>query len=456
MLIRDVNLIIAAVVILFAQIEAQAAPTEGDLKQRVIKRQLSEASKKESWNITVDYPEISLAENKSSAGFNRNSKALIMDRVNAFKKQISEDKAFNKATLPEGFGYDLNIGYSVEFFNKDLISVLFEASEFTNGAHPNHWSFTLNYDLKNSRPLKLVDLFKNGSGFLAVISATSIDQITKEQGDSADSDWIKQGAGKDINNFRAWSITKKGLKFIFDPYDVAPYAAGSFTTVVPYEYFDSDLQKPILHTISLISFIDGNPPNWCRSGFFPKENVNFMSASISGDKDTRAYFYKDDGSCPNGKECLGKSYVIPGDELIVSKNYGNYLCSWYQPKKGAETVGWISRDQLSFGDQNSDPTDKKWLGTWTFADSDLHITKSDETGLLSVKGNAFWHGLGDNIHIGEVDAVGKPAENRLSLGGSDEYDCRIKMQRIGRFLLVSDNGYCGGVNVTFDGVYQRK
>jgi hypothetical protein len=38
----------------------------------------------------------------------------------------------------------------------------------------------------------------------------------------------------------------------------------------------------------------------------------------------------------------------------------------------------------------------------------------------------------------------------------DEEGCRVRMQRIGPWLLVEDNGGCGGSGVTFSGLYRRK
>jgi hypothetical protein len=37
----------------------------------------------------------------------------------------------------------------------------------------------------------------------------------------------------------------------------------------------------------------------------------------------------------------------------------------------------------------------------------------------------------------------------------EEVDCRVRMRRLGSFLLVEDNRRCGGINVSFSGIYQR-
>ncbi len=95
----------------------------------------------------------------------------------------------------------------------------------------------LNYDLKNNRQLVLSDLFNPGNDFLAIISKQSVVQIIAKQGATSIREWVEGGAGKNMENFKSWVITKEGLKFTFAPYQVASYAEGIFTTTVPYEAF---------------------------------------------------------------------------------------------------------------------------------------------------------------------------------------------------------------------------
>jgi hypothetical protein len=40
--------------------------------------------------------------------------------------------------------------------------------------------------------------------------------------------------------------------------------------------------------------------------------------------------------------------------------------------------------------------------------------------------------------------------------GTDENDCQVTTQLVGKVLVVGDNLHCGGANVSFSGVYQRK
>jgi len=211
-------------------------------------------------------------------------------------------------------------------------------------------------------------------------------------------------------------------------------------------------------TVQVFAQLEGNPENFCRNGFFPRESENYRLAKIDGKRGEKIYFYGDErDDCPQNRDCRRKSYVIPGDEIIVSRTFGNFACAWFQPKKGSETVGWIRLDDLRWIDTIENPPAADWLGEWRFYDSSIEISKSRTPSVFDVKGNAFWKGLGDNIHIGELDDRANASGNVLKLGEDerDEYACRVSMWLVGKYLIVADNLQCGGANVTFSGVYRR-
>lgn len=212
-------------------------------------------------------------------------------------------------------------------------------------------------------------------------------------------------------------------------------------------------------SVGVFAQIEGNPENWCRNGAFPSESNDFRLAKIKGKKGERVYFYGEENDCPNGKNCRLKSYLIPGDEVIVSRNFGKWSCSWYQPKRGAETVGWLETENLEFSELSQNPETKDWLGEWNYGrESSITIAKSKKSGFFDVKGNSFWNGGGGNVNVGEIEESVSADGNILKIGEKDteEYACKVTMRLLGRFLVVSDNLNCGGLNVTFSGVYQRK
>ncbi len=202
--------------------------------------------------------------------------------------------------------------------------------------------------------------------------------------------------------------------------------------------------------------IEGNPENWCREGFFPRESTDFMLGTVKGTRGSKLHFYNDAAECPDKGKCQRKAYVVPGDEVVVSKTRGEYACAWFTPAKGSPTVGWVRSSDLKLLEGPFDIPLGEWPGEWTYGENTIKLAENGSDGWLSVTGNAFWKGIGDNIHIGELDGRAEPGNGILEYSdGDDEYDCKATMRLLVNYLIVSDNMKCGGMNVSFSGIYKR-
>ena len=100
-------------------------------------------------------------------------------------------------------------------------------------AHPYHYNMTFNYDLEQGKKLSLDELFRPDSNYLEAVSSYCIFDLSKR--DIGFYGGFEQGAEPTPENYRNWNITSNGLMITFDEYQVAPYAAGAQTVVVPYE-----------------------------------------------------------------------------------------------------------------------------------------------------------------------------------------------------------------------------
>jgi hypothetical protein len=178
------------------------------------------------------------------------------------------------------------------------------------------------------------------------------------------------------------------------------------------------------------------------------------SRGAAGD---RIYFHGDGNErCPDDQVCRLETYVIRNDEVIVSRTLGKFACSWFQPRKGTETVGWIETDRLAWQVDIRRPAERDWLGECCAYDNFIRISKSKEAGMLAIKGEATW-GSGSRTHTGGLDYDAKPSADKMNFGdGTDEIDCQVTMQLVGKLLVVGDNLHCGGANVSFSGVYQKR
>ena len=212
----------------------------------VIAKSVKENNKKLMYEIDAQYPQITGGNNPNLEKFNQLARTTVLKIVSGFKKDMAPEEG--EEPRPEGsMGSDLGIGYTINLAQDDLVSVQFDIGSYYQGAaHPNSYTETLNYDLKNGKQLKLADLFKPGSKYLQTLSTLCVADLKKqwkEKNAEVIEDMLKDGSTPTAKNYESWTITKRGLGINFDPYQVAPYAAGPQSVVVPYSAL-KDLIKP--------------------------------------------------------------------------------------------------------------------------------------------------------------------------------------------------------------------
>src|SRR5690349_19114298 len=203
----------------------------------IIAKAIKEKNKELNYEIDVSYPQVTGGNNPNFEKFNQLVRAIVTKKVAQFKNDV-KPKEGDQAPPEGSMGSDIGIGYEVALARDDLISIEFDVADYYQGAaHPNTYTETLNYDLKNGKQLKLSDLFKPGSKYLQALASYSIADLKKQskaKDDALPDDEIQNGAGPTVQNYRSWKITKKGLGINFDAYQVGPYAAGPWSVVVPF------------------------------------------------------------------------------------------------------------------------------------------------------------------------------------------------------------------------------
>lgn len=228
-------------------------PIEFSNGVEIVSKQIKEKNKTLKYEIAAAYPQLTGSTDANYEKFNQTVRSLIGRKVSDFKKEMQpdadDDDASDETPIEETLGSDIIVGYAVALAKDDLIGIEFTVSSYSAGAaHPNSYTEVVNFDLKNGKSIKLADLFTPGSKYLQTLSTYCIQDLkkqAKDQGADAmlDEDWIKRGAGAEMTNYDNWTITKKGLRITFDPYQVAAYAAGPQSVVVPYSAL-KEILKP--------------------------------------------------------------------------------------------------------------------------------------------------------------------------------------------------------------------
>jgi hypothetical protein len=226
------------------------------------------------------------------------------------------------------------------------------------------------------------------------------------------------------------------------------------------------------------SLLFGNPVHFCRNGAFPGggeypgPQPTFQLGRVRGPGQLPVPFQGDDDGSPSGggcpradnPNCRRPISVRPGDGVLVSKTFNGFACAWHQPpgqmRPGAERVGWLPLDRLTLSAPDPNPPLERWLGRWRAAGEPLILRRGRQPGEIEVDGLAYWPGrLHPNAHSGRLRGRAKPDGHTLLIeDGADppQARCRARLSLLGSLLVVSDNHRCGGLNVTFDGVYQRE
>jgi hypothetical protein len=197
----------------------------------------------------------------------------------------------------------------------------------------------------------------------------------------------------------------------------------------------------------------------CRNGGFASADpASFAIAKVTGAP--RTYLRSDAAPCPNDTDaCHTRAYVVPGDTVLTGAAQGGFVCALYPGKNGG-SAGYVRRDEISVQPKDATPALSAWAGTWK--DGDDSITLRVNSGKLVAKGEAYWPSADPSLkerpggpNLGEMSGTAAPDGRTVVYAGKDADDCRVTLTLVGPYLVATDNDNCGGMNVTFTGVYQR-
>ena len=176
-------------------------------------------------------------------------------------------------------------------------------------------------------------------------------------------------------------------------------------------------------------------------------------------------------NCPsNDAACRLKAFLTPGDEALIEASDAPFACATYVSARGTETTGLLPREAIRPVTPEA-VASAKWDGEWRRTEAKIVLkTRGD---VVKVSGNATY-GAEDPervkrgaVNSGELDGEAKPRGNTLAIGYDPDKSaelptpeaakdsCAARLSLYGRYLVVEDNLGCGGMNVSFSGVYVR-
>jgi hypothetical protein len=153
----------------------------------------------------------------------------------------------------------------------------------------------------------------------------------------------------------------------------------------------------------------------------------------------------------------------------MNRGEGAYVCATFKAQNGVVTRGFLLREALQVVPPEQTSA-QKWDGKW-LRDSEAQIVIESSGDEVKVSGTASWGGSDPErvnmgaVNTGELEGSGKLRGKVLAIGYDPDRSafpppedqapdiCAAQLELYGPYLMVEDNGRCGGLNVSFTGLY---
>ena len=140
------------------------------------------------------------------------------------------------------YSYEYELTSELSTVRDSIYTYAISTYEYTGGANPNTFLHWTNLNARTGKALKKADVFKSGcEDKLVSIIGTHLVPIISERLDTDalttlqdlyDSNLLFDGPLQVPENFL---ITPDGIRFLYNRYEIAPYALGDLQVLVPYE-----------------------------------------------------------------------------------------------------------------------------------------------------------------------------------------------------------------------------
>lgn len=142
-----------------------------------------------------------------------------VDRIFGTFVKAAKEMGSERPTAP----WELDVTTETTLNDSGLVSLFLSAYDYSGGAHPNRFYVPITLGLKGGRPTRLTaaEMFAGGK---SAVDALVLPELLKRGAQNVASGEMKT-LGKLADQF---VVTPSGITWLFQPYDVGPYAQGEF------------------------------------------------------------------------------------------------------------------------------------------------------------------------------------------------------------------------------------
>ncbi|CAM3989406.1 DUF3298 DUF4163 domains-containing protein [Mucilaginibacter galii] len=155
---------------------------------------------------------------------------------------LQDYKDFKKENPTSPMFFELDSKVNVIRQDSSLVGLEFNGYQFTGGAHGATMIKYLNWDVKANKKIELASLFK--PGYEEKLTQVA-DSIFRKQENLSPTASLKENYFFKDEKFslnKNFLITPIGLKFLYNQYEIKPYAAGQTALDIPYAQIKTLLQ----------------------------------------------------------------------------------------------------------------------------------------------------------------------------------------------------------------------
>lgn len=166
---------------------------------------------------------VNIWDNKKPADFKEAAVNFIAEYTKSLKEQTN------------GSSWYLETDGRVNANRTNVLSYRITQSMYTGGAHPNSYTTFYNFDKANGNQITLSTIF--GTNYESALNKIIDANFRKMKGLSA-TDNLQEKAGlfeNKITYTKNFAIEKKGLRFYYNSYDIAPYVYGPTEVMVSWK-----------------------------------------------------------------------------------------------------------------------------------------------------------------------------------------------------------------------------
>ncbi len=169
---------------------------------------------------------------------NESIENFISDQKTQWKESLNEiSKITGNKNIP--FSAQLNINAESPYADPSILSYASTVYSYYGGAHGTTVVTYRTYDLRNGKALSESDIFEAESNdFISNCMLKKLEENCKK----SNSDIQQYYLDKIVPNGNFY-LNAKGITYIFNQYDIAPYAYGQTEIFIPYKEFEAIIKE---------------------------------------------------------------------------------------------------------------------------------------------------------------------------------------------------------------------